>query len=214
MKQCGVWQRTGRVIALAALSAALAGCGGYLKARGRDAAQMVDIGLTKSQKPCTAFFLCGISIVGFGKANLEGTFSGIGGNQVGTTRCYYRSIGYGPWTYEEIGWGDFDVARPQTLYAQYGAIGGWFHHFARKPGYAPACNHYIHFGRRGVVFNLRYVEILDFLLGWTTLDICGDDGDDPMGHWPWQSKGACNMPPRYQFSSPAPAPPLPAPPAN
>jgi len=199
MKPFGAWWRVSVGLGLVVAVASLAGCGTYLKRRGRDAVQMVDIGLTRTEKPSNAFFLCGVSLVGFGGGNIEGTFSGIGGNQVGTTKCYYRSRGYGLWTYEEIGWGDYDVAKQETLYSYYGGIAGWIEHLPRRPAYGPACNHFIHFGRHGVVFNVRYLEVLDFLLGWTTLDLAGDDRDDPMGHWPWQATGARNMPPRAGF---------------
>jgi hypothetical protein len=199
MRFCGVLRRVGVGIAVAGVLASLTGCGTYLQQRGRDARQMVDIGITRSEKPCTAVFLCGVSLIGVGAGHFEGTFSGIGGNQVGTTKCYYRNRGLLLWTYEEIGWGDYDVTKQDTLYTYYGAILGWVQHIPRRPAYAPACNHFIHFGRRGVVFNFRYLEILDFLLGWTTLDLCGDDGDDPYGHWPWQAKGARNLPERFKF---------------
>ena len=201
MKVGGVLQRACVSVGLVAALACLSGCGSYLRARGRDARQMVDIGVTRSEKPSTAVFVCGVGLIGVGAGHVEGTFSGIGGNQVGTTKCYYRNRGYLLWTYEEIGWGDFDVAKQETLYSYYGGVLGWIQHGARRPGYAPGCNHFFHLGRRGVVFNLRYAEILDFLLGWTTLDICGDDGDDAFGHWPWQAKGARNLPVRFKFSS-------------
>jgi hypothetical protein len=44
--------------------------------------------------------------------------------------------------------------------------------------------HYIHLGHVGLVSNFRWGEILDFALGWTTLDIANDDGVK-FGHWPW-----------------------------
>jgi hypothetical protein len=44
--------------------------------------------------------------------------------------------------------------------------------------------HYVHLGHAGLVANLRWGEALDFLLGWTTLDIANDDGRR-FGHWGW-----------------------------
>ena len=200
MQSSGVLRRVCVGIVFAALAASLTGCGSYLAKRGRDARQMVDIGTTHTEKSSTAFFMCGVSLVGFGGGHLEGTFTGLGGNQVGTTKLYYRSVGYGLWTYEEIGWGDdCDVSKQETLYSYYGAVAGWIEHLPRRPGYAPACNHFIHFGHSGIVLNVRYLEVLDVLLGWTTLDLCGDDNGDAFGHWPWQSTGARNLPVRYTF---------------
>jgi len=204
MRVRGLW-RVGMAMVAAAAFVSLSGCSSYLEKRGQDAVQMLEIGITHTDQPSNAFFVCGVSIVGFGAANLEGTFTGMGGNQIGTTKFYYRSVGYGLWTYEEIGWGDYDKTRQETLYSYYGGIAGWIEHIQRRPGYAPGCNHFIHFGRSGFVFNVRYLEILDFLLGWTTLDICGDD-DDVFGHWPWQAPGARNLPPRYTFGEEAPKP--------
>lgn len=194
--RCGAWR-----VGVAAMAAALTGCGTYLERRGNDAVQMLEVGITRTEEPSISVFLCGVSLVGIGAANLEGTFSGMGGNQIGTIPFYYRSVGYLLWTYEELGWGNYDKAKQETLYSYYGAIGGWFHHLPRRPGYSPACNHFIHFGHYGVVLNVRYLEILDFLLGWTTLDLCGDD-DDVFGRWPWQAPGARNLPPRYTFGEP------------
>ena len=37
----------------------------------------------------------------------------------------------------------------------------------------------------GLVGNLRYLEMLDFMLGFTTIDIAGDDGVKH-GAWPWK----------------------------
>jgi hypothetical protein len=30
-----------------------------------------------------------------------------------------------------------------------------------------------------MVFNIRFTEVFDFILGWTTLDLCCDDGKKP-----------------------------------
>ena len=47
----------------------------------------------------------------------------------------------------------------------------------------------------GLVLNLRFMEMLDFVLGWSTLDIVGDDGKK-LGKWPWQRQPATNLPKR------------------
>jgi len=39
----------------------------------------------------------------------------------------------------------------------------------------------------GLVGNLNYFEIVDLMLGFFGVDLCGDDGV-LLGHWPWQSK--------------------------
>ena len=52
----------------------------------------------------------------------------------------------------------------------------------------------------GLVFNIRYTEIFDFLLGWYGLDIAGDDNGQ-RSHWPWQDATARNAPwrPELEF---------------
>ena len=47
----------------------------------------------------------------------------------------------------------------------------------------------------GGILNIRYLEIVDFLLGWTTFDLAGDDGH-PYGKWPWQKDDSGNLPDR------------------
>lgn len=37
----------------------------------------------------------------------------------------------------------------------------------------------------GAVGNLNYLQMLDFMLGFFTIDVCGDDGTKH-GAWPWQ----------------------------
>lgn len=44
--------------------------------------------------------------------------------------------------------------------------------------------HYIHLGPVGLVANLRWGEIADFFLGFTTFDFAHDDGVE-FGHWGW-----------------------------
>jgi hypothetical protein len=52
-----------------------------------------------------------------------------------------------------------------------------------------------HVGYVGLVGNLRFMEIFDFLTGWFGFDLCGDDGQ-PYGKWPWQSDYSGNIPMR------------------
>ncbi len=35
--------------------------------------------------------------------------------------------------------------------------------------------HYIHLGHVGLIANFRWCAILDFVMGWTTYDLMGDD---------------------------------------
>ena len=53
--------------------------------------------------------------------------------------------------------------------------------------------HTLHVGYVGLILNVRYLEILDFLTGWFGADLCGDDGRD-YGKWPWQEDYSGNIP--------------------
>ena len=59
----------------------------------------------------------------------------------------------------------------------------------RTEPYKPACMHYLHIGWVGVVGNIRWLDIPDFLLGIFCLDPLQDDGPDG-GWWFWCEKAA------------------------
>ena len=178
-------------LAVAALACAACGCaqlGAYAKYRGEDALEMADIGVTVSKKPQFAAYANGVSVLTGGYAKLDGTFVGLGGGQFGATRHYTHDVGAVAWGYEEFGWGTFDAEVPGTLDRQHvGALGILTQPGNRRPSYAPACVHYLHLGVVGFVGNLRYLEMLDFMLGFAAIDIAGDDGTK-YSAWPWQRK--------------------------
>lgn len=43
----------------------------------------------------------------------------------------------------------------------------------------------------GLVANVKFLQMLDFMGGFFLLDLCGNDGTGE-SFWPWQSKGASN----------------------
>ena len=179
------------LLAVAALVAGSTGCT-YLTHRGEDFLEIADIGVTYSSEPGGAIYAWGVSFLGGGVANVDGYFIGWGGGQIGITRHYIDAWGLLAIGEEHIGWGDFDLNRPETLHNTYQGVLGLPHAFYYSgAGYTPACIHHLHIGWVGVVGNLRYMEMIDFILGWTTLDIGGDDGRK-VGRWPWGPKGKWN----------------------
>jgi hypothetical protein len=191
MSQYGLVKRLALGLAVVIASVAVQGCA-YMKDRGRDALQMADIGVMTSKKPYGAFYVCGFGIVALGAGKCDGYFYGWGGDTFGVRRHYYRTLGLGPWSYSEVGWGNtFDPAKPETLEQWYAGIIGWIAEPDRRPAYGISCVHYLHLGYIGLVGNVRYAEMADFLLGWTTYDLCGDDGGNKNlgeGDWPWWRK--------------------------
>ena len=124
-------------LALAAALAVLQGCT-YLRHRAEDAKEVVDLGVTWSKKPCFSVYSCGLGLTSLGAGKLDGKFAGMGGGRLGVQRHYHKSLGLILWCYEEIGWGDYDLAKPETLnYWHIGPI-GWAKYPQRRPSYAPA----------------------------------------------------------------------------
>ena len=173
----------------------LQGCT-YLRHRGDDAADMIDIGVTWSKEPYLSAHLCLVGLASLGGGRMNGSFAGLGYGEFGSQRHYHRNVGLLAWSRSELGWGDgFDPAKPETLESfEIGPI-GWAQKPRRRPPYAFACTKYLHLGYVGLLQNVRFAEIADFLLGWTTFDLCGDDGTEPgTGDWPWQRHKSPQMP--------------------
>ncbi len=78
-----------------------------------------------------------------------------------------------------------------------------------NPQYTPACVHFIpHIGYLGLVWNARWFEIADFVVGWGGLDPSGDDGY-AVGKWSFprrRKEGTPEEPvaPTEQTESPLP----------
>ena len=197
MKGRSVAWRWFAVLVLGMLLVGTAGCT-YLKHRYEDFGEMVDVGITYSEKPCIGLYWNSLDIFPVGYSEIDGWFIGWGGGQVGITRHYNKCWGFG-YGEEHIGWGDgLDGDDPDSsiIKRRSGVIGILSSildvgeaPYGSGPNYTPACVHFVpHVAYIGVVWNARYTEMVDFMLGWTTLDICGDDGYD-VGKWsfPWRA---------------------------
>ena len=189
MKGWPVLNRLSVVMSLVVLLLAVQGCT-YLRYRAEDLADVIDLGVTFSKKPGLAVYgTCPFSLVSGLGGYVDGYFVGWGGGQIGVTRHYLKAVGIVVIGAEEIGWGDFDKEDPATLNRAYQGVLGvpLFPFIWARPAYMPACTHEVHLGWIGLVGNVRYVEVLDFALGWTTLDIACDDGKR-LSRWPWRSE--------------------------
>ncbi len=159
------------------------GCA-YLRDRGNDAMDMIDLGLTFSREPGFAFYYDFVPVIPIGIGAVNGRFAGLGGGKFALgTPHYQRSTGVILWGQEEV---TFDYSRQEleampedvrqevTNYQRSGLI-GLIQGPVPDTDYLISCPHYLHLGWVGVVATPRYLQMLDFLLGWTTLDIGGDD---------------------------------------
>ncbi len=169
--------RLSLLLALAGMFFALQGCT-YARHRGEDFADMFDLGFTITKTPQIGLYANGVSIICGGYSHLDGWFAGWGGGQFGITRHYNECWGLGFVGHETIGWGDFDRDDPSTMYTQWQGIGGAFSMPQEtNPAYVPACVHFFpHLGFVGLVWNLRYMEMVDFMAGFANIDIANDDG--------------------------------------
>ena len=189
----------------------LSACGcSYMQNRGADLLDCMDIGLSFTTRPTFALYyrLPIVPIAGALGGKVDGYFAGIGGGNIGYMRHYERNYGMflrdspdgGPDAFwrripvpliisgvEEVAFGDFDKHNPEQVQRQRMGLVGMFQGPFPNTGYFSACPHYIHIGWIGVVATPRYNEWLDFILGFTTLDISGDD-NRPRGYWPGQSR--------------------------
>lgn len=186
----------GRIVLVAVLlgmAGMMTGCT-YMKHRGADALDVIDVGLTFSKLPqFAAYYRLPIPVGAIGYGKVAGTFVGIGGGNVGVMPHYEESYGLILWGQEEVAFGDYNREDRERL--NYEGIGiGLFNRPVPPPGYFLGCPHYLHLGWIGAVGMPRFHEAIDFAVGFTTLDIFRDDGR-PRGYWPGQDVGPLIDPP-------------------
>ena len=165
----------------------LTGCA-YLQDRGDDAREIIDAGISISQKPQFAFYASGpiVQIAALGVGNVDGKFVGLGeGEWRNNAPHYEKSIGLFLWGEEWISYkyskADLEAMPRQEAdeAANFMRVGvaGMLQGPPPDKEYIVSCPHYIHLGFVGLVATPRYLQFADFLLGWTTLDILNDDGE-------------------------------------
>ena len=159
----------------ALLFLSLQGCT-YLTYRGQDAMEVIDLGVTVSKKPGFALYYDFVPIIPIGVGYVDGYFVGLGGGQAGAMPHYEKSYGAILWGQEEVGFGVYDTAVPESVRFQRTGVIGLPEGPVPGPDYMISCPHYLHLGWVGLVVTPRYLQIIDFILGFTTLDICHDDG--------------------------------------
>jgi hypothetical protein len=196
MRKLAVWRVFG-LVALIALAVGAQGCaqmgavGTYFLQRGQDALDIPDMGISITSTPQWGFFWNSLEMGPGGWSKIDGHVLGWAGGRLGWVRHYNHCYGLFYLT-ENIGWGpNVDPDDPSTYYTQTAGIVGYIlPPYDSTPAYTPACVHFFpHIGYVGFVWNLRYMEMVDFMLGWFGLDIAGDDGYD-VGQWSFPRRRA------------------------
>ncbi len=205
MQKSLAFHRLIAVLSVLVLILSLQGCT-YLKWRLDDLAESVDIGIIVSEKPYFALYADELSLLPIGYAHVDGHFIGWGGGQVGKTTHAVHSYGLLLHGEEELGWhrqyegegGEKEAEANEAWRKRYGfieqgagasmviddsvrLITGNMFEGRNEPDHSLSCLHYIHLGWFGIVVNVRTLSIIDFILGWTTLDFGGSldfKGDD------------------------------------
>ncbi len=163
----------------------LNGCA-YLEARGRDALDMLDVGITVTDEPDFAFYVDFFNITPLGYSNVDGKVFGIGNRQAGLLD--YTSHHWGVLLAgedRELS-GEFNSKDPHLTrndhrdIAELPTYNSGLMKMSQDGNKPPSlqfaeCQRGLHLGWIGIHMNVRPVDFLDFILGWTTLDIVGDD---------------------------------------
>lgn len=166
------------------------GCA-YLRDRGNDAMDMVDIGITVNDrwKPQFGLYLDFFSLLPLGYSRVEAKSIGIGNSQIGLLDFEHASWGALAWGSEKKGSGTFNPLDPhqarsdqtgETARPRYNAGIARLRAEDNPPPTLQffECDRILHLGWIGFHATVRPLDIFDFILGWTTIDILGDDDLD------------------------------------
>jgi len=170
------------------------GCG-YLENRGNDALDMIELGLTLSKRPYFALHQDYFNLLPHGYSRVRGAYVGLGARQFGVLDFDDETWGALVWGSKHLQIGELNPRDPHQV---------WLSDMrklkaAGKPlpvrtqryndgvvrmvreGHPPpwptfvSCRRNLHLGWVGLFASMHPVEIIDFIVGWTSLDIVGDD---------------------------------------
>jgi LysM repeat protein len=174
--------RAWHLLVLAVIAVMLQGCAvaRYFQYRVQDAMDIVEVGVSVSTTPQLALYWNSLDLAVFGYSNFDGYLIGLGGRHPGVTRLHEKCYGLIV-SHEEVAWGPYDADHPEALRTRIGGLAGLPGLvFGTKTLDSPSCVHFFpHIGYVGLVWDLRWGQILDFIVGWTTIDLGHDDGPQP-----------------------------------
>lgn len=165
--------RAGLILLLAgALSST--GCAYFIN-RGNDLVDVFDVGITVSEKPQIGLYASWLNLVPVGYSNFDGTLIGLADRNVGAVKAREKAAGVLVWGYEQFGYEDFNVNDPESP-PQWGVgLAGLAEGPLPPAGQTANCPKLLHLGFIGLSINCKVGQLVDFILGWTTLDVMGDD---------------------------------------
>jgi hypothetical protein len=174
-----------RVLPLVMATVLGSGCA-YLKNRGNDATDFLELGFTVSQKPGVAVFTDCYSVIPIGYSNVNGKIIGFGNRQIGVLDFEHKTWGVLARGSYKQGLGVFDPRDPHVARKDQAKDKPWPRFDMGVAGLIigkswrpfPAfyeCDKSFHLGWAGIHLKYRWLDLLDFLVGWTTVDFMGDD---------------------------------------
>jgi hypothetical protein len=159
----------------------------YMHNRGEAAMKMFDIGITVSPicKPGLAVYVSIPGSIGAGGSCVDGKIFGIANNHAGWLDYENKSYGAVLWGSSKQGGGDFDskdiyqarddqrdlTERPTFHTGPVRDIA--CDNEVPSPAFIE-CDKFVHIGYVGILFNCRFLRIVNFIVGWTTLDFMAD----------------------------------------
>ena len=148
----------------------------YWSDRGNDATDFIDIGVTYSKKPHVAAYAGFQSLQSVGYADVDGGMLGLGQGQFGNLTMCNRAGGMAIEGQEQYAFGNlYDTKNPASPEKRGAGLGMLYYTPPHNAMEFLQCPKFLHLGWIGLNVNCKIGELVDFVLGWTTLDIGKDD---------------------------------------
>ncbi len=164
------------LLAMVLAVCALSGCS-YLQARGNDALDIFDIGITVTKAPHVGIYTGFNSILALGYSDMDGYLLGLGHQHFGALHMRYNGAGAILEGYEQVGYEDYNAGEPKSPRTRGMGLGLLYHDTPRSVSEALQCQKFVHLGWIGVNLNCKIGAILKFVVGLTTIDIGKPSGD-------------------------------------
>ena len=163
------------VLAVGILASSVSGCA-YMTRRGDDALATFDIGFTLSLKPHFSAYVGALSLLGVGYSEFDGKFLGLGNQHAGWMDSRYHAGGLLLEAYEQWGFdGDYNMDLPNSPPARGAGVGLLYHELPDTVVGAAEVPIFVHAGWIGFNLNCKVGQIVNFIVGWTTLDLAHNE---------------------------------------